>query len=213
MATERVPPSPPALPGTLAARVVDFVEWTRVAGYAETTAEVRRRYLSSFCAWCQERSITRPEEVTRPVLLRYQRKLFYHRKRDGKPLSWSSQHGQLVALRAFMRWTWRSGGRDVTAVRAVDTATHPDWRGQGYPWYRAIWVECAELLDHYGWKWWKHQTPDLEQVQLELVDIWHFGLSDLLARAVPAAQIAAALRSASTRAEELRTSTSVSSIS
>ena len=104
MATERVPPSPPALPGTLAARVVDFVEWTRVAGYAETTAEVRRRYLSSFCAWCQERSITRPEEVTRPVLLRYQRKLFYHRKRDGKPLSWSSQHGQLVALRAFFKW-------------------------------------------------------------------------------------------------------------
>jgi len=39
--------------------------------------------------------------------------------------------GQLVALRAFMRWTWRSGGQDVSAVRAVDTATHPDHRGQG----------------------------------------------------------------------------------
>lgn len=31
--------------------------------------------------------------------------------------------------------------------------------------------------DHYGWKWWKHQKPDLEQVHLELVDIFHFGLS------------------------------------
>ena len=59
-------------------------------------------------------------------------------------------------------------------------AVHPDWRQQGYPYYRAIWVECAELLDHYGWKWWKHQDGDLEQVRLELVDIWHFGLSDLL---------------------------------
>lgn len=78
----------------------------------------------------------------------------------------------------------------------INTHIHPHWRGQDYPWYRAIWVECAELLDHYGWKWWKHQTPDLEQVQLELVDIWHFGLSDLLARAVPAARIAAALQPA-----------------
>lgn len=57
---------------------------------------------------------------------------------------------------------------------------HPQWRTQGYEYYRAIWVECAELLDHYGWKWWKHQTPDLEQSRLELVDIWHFGLSELI---------------------------------
>ena len=57
---------------------------------------------------------------------------------------------------------------------------HPQWRTQGYEYYRAIWVECAELLDHFGWKWWKHQTPDLEQSQLELVDIWHFGLSELI---------------------------------
>jgi hypothetical protein len=57
---------------------------------------------------------------------------------------------------------------------------HPEWRTQGYEYYRAIWVECAELLDHFGWKWWKHQTPDLEQSRLELVDIWHFGLSELI---------------------------------
>ena len=57
---------------------------------------------------------------------------------------------------------------------------HADWRNQGFQFYRAIWVECAELLDHFGWKWWKHQQPDLEQVKLEIVDIWHFGLSDML---------------------------------
>jgi len=57
---------------------------------------------------------------------------------------------------------------------------HPDWRTQRYGYYRAIWVECAELLDHFGWKWWKHQPADLDQVKLEIVDIWHFALSDLL---------------------------------
>lgn len=63
---------------------------------------------------------------------------------------------------------------------AHNRQVHPDWRHQGYPYYRAIWVECAELLDHFGWKWWKHQQPDLDQVKLELVDIWHFGISELL---------------------------------
>lgn len=57
---------------------------------------------------------------------------------------------------------------------------HPEWRTQGYEYYRAIWVECAELLDHFGWKWWKHQVPELDQVKLEIVDIFHFGLSELL---------------------------------
>lgn len=57
---------------------------------------------------------------------------------------------------------------------------HHDWRHQGYAYYRAVWVECAELLDHYGWKWWKRQEADLDQVRLEIVDIWHFGLSELL---------------------------------
>ena len=57
---------------------------------------------------------------------------------------------------------------------------HPRWRHQGHDYYRAVWVECAELLDHFGWKWWKQQQADLEQVKLEIIDIWHFGLSELL---------------------------------
>ncbi|MDZ7923194.1 MAG: dUTP diphosphatase [Marinagarivorans sp.] len=65
---------------------------------------------------------------------------------------------------------------------AMNSKVNREWRAQGNAWYRAIWVECAEMLDHYGWKWWKKQHPDMPQVILELVDIWHFGLSDLLQR-------------------------------
>jgi len=39
--------------------------------------------------------------------------------------------GDLVGVRLFLRWRFRAGGREVTAVRAVDTATHPAWRGRG----------------------------------------------------------------------------------
>jgi Uncharacterized protein conserved in bacteria len=60
---------------------------------------------------------------------------------------------------------------------AMNIKVNADWRHQGYAWYRAIWTECAELMDHYGWKWWKKQSPDIDHVKLELVDIWHFGLS------------------------------------
>ena len=62
----------------------------------------------------------------------------------------------------------------------MNLKVHEDWRNQGFDWYRAIWVECAELMDHYGWKWWKKQQPDMEQVKLEVIDIWHFGMSHLL---------------------------------
>ena len=68
--------------------------------------------------------------------------------------------------------------RDMLDMQdAMNSKVHPEWFNQNFQWYRAIWVECAEMLDHYGWKWWKHQQPDLEQVRLELVDIFHFGMS------------------------------------
>ena len=39
--------------------------------------------------------------------------------------------GRVVGLRAFLRWELRAGGRRLRAVRAVDTATHPDFQGMG----------------------------------------------------------------------------------
>ena len=63
---------------------------------------------------------------------------------------------------------------------AMNLRVNPQWRQADSLWYRAIWTECAEMLDHYGWKWWKHQSPDLDQVKLELVDIIHFAMSDYL---------------------------------
>jgi hypothetical protein len=62
----------------------------------------------------------------------------------------------------------------------LNSTINPDWRHAGYPWARAAMVESVELLDHLGWKWWKHQETNLPQAQMELVDIWHFILSDNL---------------------------------
>lgn len=67
----------------------------------------------------------------------------------------------------------------LTLQHRMNTKVHPQWIAQKYAWYRAIWIECGELMEHYGYKWWKKQTPEIEQVRLEAIDIWHFGLSAL----------------------------------
>lgn len=61
---------------------------------------------------------------------------FWRWKHEGNPFGPSpvlvaTAGGRIVGVRAFLRWSWNSAGTEVPAVRAVDTATHPDWRGRG----------------------------------------------------------------------------------
>jgi integrase/recombinase XerD len=78
-----------------------------VKNYSERTVENRQAYLSFLIEWCAARSVTRPQEVTRPLLERYQRYLFHFRKPNGKPLSFGSQFARLVPVRHFFRWLVR----------------------------------------------------------------------------------------------------------
>lgn len=57
-----------------------------------------------------------------------------------------------------------------------------NWMELNRPWYRAVWTECEEIMDHLVWKWWKKPNPDMEQAKMELVDIWHFGMSDMMTK-------------------------------
>jgi dimeric dUTPase (all-alpha-NTP-PPase superfamily) len=59
----------------------------------------------------------------------------------------------------------------------MNRKVHADWIAQGFAWHRALWIECGELIEHHGYKWWKKQEPDWDHVRLEVVDIWHFGMS------------------------------------
>ena len=57
-----------------------------------------------------------------------------------------------------------------------------NWLESRYPYLRAVVVEASEAIEHHGWKWWKKQHKDVEQLQMELIDIWHFLLSEILLR-------------------------------
>ncbi|RUO48011.1 dUTPase [Pseudidiomarina donghaiensis] len=48
---------------------------------------------------------------------------------------------------------------------------------------KAILVELGEYFEHTAYKWWKKQTPDWAQANMELIDILHFAISDAIENA------------------------------
>ncbi len=87
--------------------VATFCDAMGARGLAETTISNRRRMLGFLAEWLQDRGVTRPSDVTKPMLDRYQRWLYHYRKTDGDPLTFRSQHARLVAVRAFFKWAAR----------------------------------------------------------------------------------------------------------
>ncbi len=65
---------------------------------------------------------------------------------------------------------------------SMNSKVDPNWVQARYPYLRAVAIEGAEAIEHHGWKWWKKQDKDLPQLQMELIDIWHFILSEVLLR-------------------------------
>ncbi|MBI2892410.1 MAG: site-specific tyrosine recombinase XerC, partial [Deltaproteobacteria bacterium] len=87
-----------------------YLEWLHVRSFAAATIEHQRHDLHAFIAWCEERSITRPGEVSRAVLRRYQRWLYHQRARKGRdrPLGLATQRSRLTAVRMLLHWLVRT---------------------------------------------------------------------------------------------------------
>lgn len=63
----------------------------------------------------------------------------------------------------------------------INSRVNPEWIGANYNWYRAIQVKGLEAIELHDWKWWKQRpAADMNQLRMELVDIWHFTLSTFL---------------------------------
>jgi integrase/recombinase XerD len=94
----------PTRANLLHAYKAEFLEAALAAGLSPYTGGLRARAIDSFIRWADERGITRPQDVTRPILQRYQRFLYHYRKSDGAPLAYSTQATLLNPLRAFFKW-------------------------------------------------------------------------------------------------------------
>ena len=94
-------------PDALESAINLYLDWIATHNFSPDTVASRREYLGYFQAWCRERGLESPVEITRPVLERYQRWLFHYRKANGAPLGFRTQSTRLAALKGFFQWLAR----------------------------------------------------------------------------------------------------------
>ena len=63
---------------------------------------------------------------------------------------------------------------------SMNLKVNPNWQEAKYPWAYAVMGELAEAFDHTAWPWWKKSEMNLPQLQLEVIDVLHFVISDVL---------------------------------
>ena len=85
----------------------EHVMHLKVRNYSADTVSQREKYLRWFALWCAERGLTRPNEITKPILERYQRHLYLYRNDKGEPMSFRSQYQHLSHVKAWYKWLAR----------------------------------------------------------------------------------------------------------
>lgn len=99
----------PELPdNALTWALMEFLAWSEATGATEATLTTRKQSLIVFVRWCAERGLNRPQDITLPILERYQRYLFHYRKTNGDALSYFSQRARVIPVKTFFRWATRA---------------------------------------------------------------------------------------------------------
>jgi len=95
-----------ALPevGAMTPHVENYLEHLEVRNYSPETIDQRKDALKAFLQWAEQRDVTKPEEVTKPILESYQRHLWRWKKKNGKPLGVSTQRARLGVLKDYFSW-------------------------------------------------------------------------------------------------------------
>lgn len=81
-----------------------YNEAMAVRNYSESTLQRRESNLRRFIAWCDDRSIATPQEITKPMLESYQRYLFYYRQENGECLSAGTRNHYISDIKQFFKW-------------------------------------------------------------------------------------------------------------
>jgi integrase/recombinase XerD len=99
----------PVAADSMAAWIRRYLEAQAIAQISATTIRSRCSDLGIFHAWCLEREIATPREVSQAILERFQKHLFYLRKPDGRPLAAGRQQQQISNVRLLFRWLTKKG--------------------------------------------------------------------------------------------------------
>ena len=120
-----------------------FLEAGAVRGYSVDTLSSRQYCLTRFIGWCSERGLLL-DDITQPVLERYQRYLHHAVKRNGAPLSLLFQQQLLQSVKAFFRWAVRSGRLRANPAADLEMPRMP----KRLPRYWLSTAEIAQLVRH-----------------------------------------------------------------
>jgi len=104
---KKAKPHAPIDPASLRGLKVAFFEWMTFMHFSPHTLRTRGNALDFFLRWCDERGLTRPAEINRPILERYRRYTYEYRQPNGKPLGLKTQIARLIAIRTFFKWMAR----------------------------------------------------------------------------------------------------------
>ena len=102
-----------------------FHEWEAVVAYSPRTIDAQRHAIGRFIAWCDERGLGKPQDITRPILERYQRHVYHHRKANGQPLTVSAQLGLILPLQAWFKWLTKQNHILYNPAADLDLPTRP----------------------------------------------------------------------------------------
>ena len=102
-----------------------FHEWEAVVAYSPRTIEAQRHAIGRFIAWADERGLAKPQDITRPILERYQRHVYHHRKGNGQPLTVSAQLGLILPLQAWFKWLTKRNHILYNPAADLDLPTRP----------------------------------------------------------------------------------------
>jgi integrase/recombinase XerD len=98
-------PSKPLDPKGIEALARRYLDWLIVQrGISRESKKATWMRLRRFVNYCEARALSHPTEVTREILEQYQKNLFHHRQRDGRPLKRKTQNLYLITVRTFFRW-------------------------------------------------------------------------------------------------------------
>ncbi|TAK40700.1 MAG: site-specific tyrosine recombinase XerC [Betaproteobacteria bacterium] len=102
-----------------------FHEWEAVVGYSPRTIAAQRHAIGRFIAWADERGLDRPQDITRPILERYQRHVYHYRKHNGQPLAVSAQLGLILPLQAWFKWLTKQNHILYNPAADLDLPSRP----------------------------------------------------------------------------------------
>lgn len=115
----------PQDPLALTPLLTTYLDRLELKNFSKWTIRGREHNLNFFLAWCEERGVLRAADVTRAIVLQYQRAVFNYRTKKGEPLSFCTQHTRMTAVMDFFRWLTRENLIPFNPATEIDLPRVP----------------------------------------------------------------------------------------